>query len=486
MVHEIRERNLFKKLKDFKNSVGNKTFYALIVLPILVLTTAIVFSQTQIRQNIIQKAAPQQTHPNRITYLGSNWYLHGVNVPWYNWSCDFGCNQNGGVSSNLTTLRTGFQKAKDSGMHTIRWWVFPGNPWQITKDQNGHPNGLSESIYADFDAALLLAEEFDLYYNFVLFSSATDLPSSWLTDTTQRTKLAQVLGTLFARYSSNPRVMSWEIFNEPEFQIWGGQVQEAPVVATVEAISNSVHQNSNALTTVGGAMLDGLPIWKNTSLDYYSPHWYDYMSNGSWCAICTTYDEVKNRYGLTKPIVIGELYIGSDTNPLQRFNDFYNKGYAGAWPWSLFPERTQDRLAVDFNAAATFDSSHNDLGPSEDSVSPTVVPSPTPTSPPDATQTPPTPTPLPNATNTPIPLPTATNTPIPLPTATNTPVPQPTANPTKTPAQKADFNNNGTVDIQDLSYLLTRWASSDLTADLNNDGAVGIVDLSILLSNWGL
>lgn len=77
------------------------------------------------------------------------------------------------------------------------------------------------------------------------------------------------------------------------------------------------------------------------------------------------------------------------------------------------------------------------------------------------------------------PTPTPTNSPTPTPSPTSIPTP------TKTPAQKADFNNSGTVDIQDLSYLLTRWGSGDSIADVNGDGAVSVLDLSILLSNWG-
>jgi hypothetical protein len=47
-----------------------------------------------------------------------------------------------------------------------------------------------------------------------------------------------------------------------------------------------------------------------------------------------------------------------------------------------------------------------------------------------------------------------------------------------------DLNKDGTVNIFDLSILLSNWDSSDPTADLNNDGIVNIFDLSILLSNW--
>jgi hypothetical protein len=50
-----------------------------------------------------------------------------------------------------------------------------------------------------------------------------------------------------------------------------------------------------------------------------------------------------------------------------------------------------------------------------------------------------------------------------------------------------DLNNDGTVNIFDLSILLSHWQQSGtgITGDLNNDGTVNIFDLSILLGQWG-
>ena len=47
-----------------------------------------------------------------------------------------------------------------------------------------------------------------------------------------------------------------------------------------------------------------------------------------------------------------------------------------------------------------------------------------------------------------------------------------------------DLNQDGRVDIFDLSLLLGRWRTADPVADINGDGEVNIFDLSILLSNW--
>jgi len=301
---------------------------------------------------------------SRIPWEGEEWYLHGANVPWYNWGCDFGCGQNGGASSAAvqSALRNGFGQLQTSGIHVARWWVFPGDPWQITRDGAGEPTGINPAVYADFDAALALAEEYDLYYVFTLFSSPTRLPASWMADAGQRGKLAEALGALFARYGDNPRVLTWQVFNEPEWHIWSGEVELGPAQATVRDIAAAVHANSGAYVSVGSAKLAGLPMWVGQGLDYYTAHWYDEMTGGS-CALCTDYESVKATYGLDGPLAIGEFYAGADIDAEQRLEAWYDKGYAGAFAWSLFPGRTNDGMSIDMSAAQAFAAQHSDIGP---------------------------------------------------------------------------------------------------------------------------
>ncbi len=220
---------------------------------------------------------------NRIQWLGKDWYLHGANLPWYNWSCDFGCNGNGGVSSNAVknAIEPVLTSAANAGMTNIRWWMFPGDPWQITTNANGTPTGINNAVFADIDAALALAEKHDLYYTFVLFSGPDGLPREWMTDSAKRTALANVLGTqLFRRYANNPHILSWEIMNEPEWKIWSGDYTQAEVVNTVKAIAAQANAETTSYVTVGSAMLDGLEMWTGAGLDYYEAHWYDYMAAG--------------------------------------------------------------------------------------------------------------------------------------------------------------------------------------------------------------
>jgi hypothetical protein len=90
--------------------------------------------------------------------------------------------------------------------------------------------------------------------------------------------------------------------------------------------------------------------------------------------------------------------------------------------------------------------------------------------------------------NTTTPTPPPTNPPTPPPT--NPPSPPPTnppnpPNPNPTP-KPGDLNNDGKVNISDLSILLSNWGKTGatVTGDINKDGKVNISDLSTLLSNW--
>lgn len=56
-------------------------------------------------------------------------------------------------------------------------------------------------------------------------------------------------------------------------------------------------------------------------------------------------------------------------------------------------------------------------------------------------------------------------------------------NPTPTP-KRSDLNNDGKVNISDLSKLLSSWGKSNVQADINNSGKVDVTDLSMLLSDW--
>lgn len=303
---------------------------------------------------------------SRIQWNGQSGYIHGVNAPWYHWGCDFGCGEDSGLrsSSTKTAIEPRLAELQEAGVRHVRWWMFPGELWQIESDAQGNASGIDPAVFLDIEVALELAERYDLYFTFVLFSAPSALPSQWLNVESGRAALAKELGDFFARLAGEPRIFSWEVFNEPEWEMWSGLVSTSATVDLVDAIARSVHENTPALVSVGSANLEGLAFWQGVGLDYYDAHWYDPMSGPNNCARCTDYDTVQARYQLDAPLVIGEFYAGPETDAFERFTDFYEKGYAGAWAWSLFPDRTEDGLRVDMDALSDFAAGYaDDIGP---------------------------------------------------------------------------------------------------------------------------
>jgi hypothetical protein len=49
----------------------------------------------------------------------------------------------------------------------------------------------------------------------------------------------------------------------------------------------------------------------------------------------------------------------------------------------------------------------------------------------------------------------------------------------------ADFNEDGTVNVQDLLTLIAAWGPGTGNEDLNGDGTVNVADLLLLIGAWG-
>jgi hypothetical protein len=130
-------------------------------------------------------------------------------------------------------------------------------------------------------------------------------------------------------------------------------------------------------------------------------------------------------------------------------NHFLNNTYTGPWTFMYFNQGTNGSWTNWTSGATNVDGSGFNFPPQDAGSTFNATASPTVT---------------PNPTATPTPTPTSTGTPI---------------------AKIGDINNDGQVNIFDLSILLSKWGSADATADINHDGAVNVFDLSMLLSHWG-
>lgn len=302
----------------------------------------------------------------RVQWRDDDGFLLGANLPWHDFGCDFGCGEGArggtGVSADAAhaVVAEALERGSAGGMDVVRWWVFPGEPWQITSGSDGLPNGITPTFYDDFDAALALGDFFDISYVFTLFSGPVDIPDRWLTTEPGRQRLADTLGELFARYADHPRIMTWQLVNEPEWQMWNSIVEIEDVQDLATKVNTAIHENSNALASIGSAHLGGIDFWSETGVDYYTAHWYDPMARGIECAICSSYSAIADTLDIDRPIVIGEYYAGEGIDVAERVESLYLKGFAGAFAWSLLPDQTTDQFAIDLDAIAAFAEARSD------------------------------------------------------------------------------------------------------------------------------
>lgn len=312
----------------------------------------------------------------RISVNNNEWYISGANMPWYNYDCDFGgCAWNDGNGnwymygrlsdqSNRDQVEAKIKQAKDSGVNTIRWWMNLNSYDKVLTDSNGVPTSLKPEVAEDIQTAIDIANKYDVYYVFVLYPSSDTIPQDYLTNQNKLNALANVYGQMAKQFNNTNRIITWELINEPEAAIWFGGMDQNNVVNFVNTIADKIHANSNKNVTVGSLFADGFSIWANSKVDYLDAHWYDYMSSGDYCAFCTTASALQQKYSTQKPIMIGEFYSGdTQTDAQNRLEAWYQKGFAGAFAWSLFDDRTYDQMKVNLDAYKTFSSAHTDIGP---------------------------------------------------------------------------------------------------------------------------
>ncbi len=172
------------------------------------------------------------------------------------------------------------------------------------------------------------------------------------------------------------RVVSWDVINEPEWAIGGadgdvtavdntgmdpykdpvfnggsaGKTYDLVTFTQMESFVRdtvtTLHANSSALVTVGGAAVKWKNAWQNVGLDYITVHMYD------WVNQYYPYNAAVSSYGFTLPVVMGEFPNGGlsavpvtagiwpNGSPAVPYDTMLSTifsktvGYAGAMSWA--------------------------------------------------------------------------------------------------------------------------------------------------------
>ena len=301
-----------------------------------------------------------------INWRGSNWYLLGVNYPYYHYGNDFGGNVWGSYGvhdpSTYKEVNADFAKMSSLGVRTVRWFVFADGRAGITFDAEGLPTGIDEFVFQDFDAALEIAERHNIALNFVLLDfrflwdagleNGAQLgghASVLATPEGQQALVRNVFEPIFRRYAHHPSILSWEVMNEPEWAILdAGHVDRQAIsqpltLATFRAFAkltvDAIHTVAGTYATLGCADVKWARNWVGLGLDYYQIHYYDWMKPYSTDNLFAMRAESLR---LDRPVVVGEFPAGlsSVANLRDYLDTWYANGYAGAWPWSFRGDAT--------------------------------------------------------------------------------------------------------------------------------------------------
>ena len=324
--------------------------------------------------------------PNGVTWSCEKRFMYGTNWAWKKFGADFGGIGAWGqksVSQAPAEYAPWLADMKSAGSSTVRWWMFPSFATDgITFDASGSPTGVTPTLLADVRAALDLAKQNDVYLMLTLFSFDTFRPGdvsgrrfptlkSLAQDPTKRAALlANVVRPIaeeVEKSESRARVVAWDMMNEPEWAITGGDPYGDPgfdAMSGLEAIpfadmerlltemAGTLHGASKAHVTIGSAAIKWGKAWQRVPLDFYQLHFYGWIYE-SYPVTKVTPASV----GLgNKPVVMGEFPIeglaaipgkGLPALDMPAFvKDLWSVGYAGAMAWdansALYAQKRDD------------------------------------------------------------------------------------------------------------------------------------------------
>ena len=289
---------------------------------------------------------------SKLCYNGSEIFLNGMNIAWWNFGQDVGKFANGTVNTiDENALRKDLSDLRAAGGNSIRWWLYTNNSMDPSFDATtNYTSGIEDQTIKNVGLVLDVAEEYGILVNICLLSfdmmkESYSADASWgsrfnfeankliLTDenATQAFVDKAVL-PLVQAYKDHPALLSWEVFNEPEGMTstenfgsgWGTTLVDIKYIQRVinmvadaihkEAPSNLVSNGSarfSMTSDVAGTnyytdeklLASGENKYTQGTLDFYQVHYYPQWNDNA----ASPFHHPYAYFQLDKPMVVGEL-----------------------------------------------------------------------------------------------------------------------------------------------------------------------------------
>ncbi len=287
--------------------------------------------------------------PTRVPFLGGQWFLVGYNYPWHSYQDDFASGSRN-IRAQRAVIASQFADMASNGTHVVRWFMFNDFSQNPLFDGHGTVEGISPDVYQSLDDALAIARSNHIYLILDFIDGPQllkkDDPSAPLhrqifTDPAVRQSFFDnAVKPVLQRYGQDPNILAWSPINEPDYETMDVDLDANHVGipyndmrAFMQEFTQYVHTYTHQLATIENGPLHFVHFWTGLDFDFYSPHYYDWMSS-SWPDSNPIQVPVASLH-LDKPVVMGELpSAGSKFSVSQFLEALYKNGYAGALFWS--------------------------------------------------------------------------------------------------------------------------------------------------------
>ena len=308
---------------------------------------------------------------------GKRIWINGANTPWNNWN-DFG------GSFNSQWWDNEFARLRKAGINATRIWINCNNENNaIAIDTAGNVSGASEKHWEDVASLFELAKKHKIYIMATITSFdhfRSSQASRWRAMITSKSASQSFVDNytipFLKKFKDNPYFWCIDIMNEPDWVHENSACGKIPWdnISYFFAINAAaIHEYSQALVTVGiaspkwnvdgdgyqgnkvsDAYLQDLSGNPKAYLDFWSPHYYDWV--GEWYGVphyLTPYGKLEGNkntgwsggWGLdsSKPAVLGEcsargtgkgLYGIKDNSIVTDYEQAYHNGWQGVMPWT--------------------------------------------------------------------------------------------------------------------------------------------------------
>ncbi|MBN1697229.1 MAG: dockerin type I repeat-containing protein [Spirochaetales bacterium] len=349
----------------------------------------------------IEDAVAQRIYVENAAFKvnGNPVFINGANTPWNNWN-DFGGSYNSSWWDNE------FKRIKNAGGNATRIWITCSGEVGINIDSSGRVSGATQDHWDDLADMFQLARSNQIYILATLISfdhtkNTYNTYQSWRNMYASSANIdsfaANYVVPFVNRFKDNPYLFAVEPCNEIEWVNQDSNNAQLPW-STLQyfcaRVVAAVHANSDVLATVGVSMKWQTDVYQNNEgnqfsddrlraqynnanvyLDFYSPHFYDWVTDWFGNPMAST---KVSEYGLTdKPVVIGELPANGvgGVNITDCYMNGYSNGLQGLMPWTSNGVDSNGNLDSGLGAALTnFYNNYPDL----------VYPSPEATPPPQS------------------------------------------------------------------------------------------------------